>query len=79
MAHTQFLKNKDIPFSGSKGTILMREDKNHMEKFAMLEYVDSMCNIMNNDEGVKHSEPYSEIVFLGPDENTADKMDSSCN
>lgn len=57
----------------------MREEKNHMEKFAMLEYVDGMCNIMNQDKETTKVGDYSEIVFLGPDENTADKMDTSCH
>jgi hypothetical protein len=30
---------------------------------------------MNQDEGVTFKLPRSEILFLGPDENTADKMD----
>ena len=32
LAYTQKKKNKDIPESGSKGTILMAKNKNHMLK-----------------------------------------------
>jgi len=32
LAYTQKKKNKDIPESGSKGTILMGKGKNHMSK-----------------------------------------------
>jgi glutamate dehydrogenase len=34
LAYTQKLKNKDIPESGSKGTILMKRGKNHMAEHA---------------------------------------------
>lgn len=33
---------------------------------------------MNQDEGITYKLPGPEILFLGPDENTADKMDLAC-
>lgn len=33
---------------------------------------------MNRDEGITFKLPINEILFLGPDENTADKMDLAC-
>lgn len=55
----------------------MRPGMNSQEHTAMAQYVDAMVDIMNGDE-CTGSLDKPEIVFLGPDENTADKMDPSC-
>jgi len=34
---------------------------------------------MTNEEGVINKLKDDEILFLGPDENSADKMDIACN
>ena len=39
LAYTQKLKNKDIPESGSKGTILMKRGKNQMAEHAFKQCV----------------------------------------
>lgn len=39
------LKNKDIPESGSKGTILMREHKDYMTDQAFIQYIDSILSL----------------------------------
>jgi glutamate dehydrogenase len=41
-------------------------------------YIEGIANIMNRDEGITFKLPINEILFLGPDENTADKMDMAC-
>jgi len=33
---------------------------------------------MKKEEGVVYKLPADEILFCGPDENTADKMDTAC-
>jgi len=44
LAYTQKLKNKDIPESGAKGTILLKQNKNHMEKVCFDQYVDAISD-----------------------------------
>lgn len=77
LAHTQLLKNKDIPEGGSKGTILVgsgylnsfNEDKCRR---LFLQYVDGLLDvIVPGQDGVVDTLKQEEIIFLGPDENTA--------
>lgn len=80
LALTQQRKNKDIPEGGSKGTILMAKDQQHKGDVAFLKYIDSMLDLMLIDpkEVIDHyKEP--EILFCGPDENTANYMDSAAH
>lgn len=82
LAYTQHLKNKDIPESGSKGTILL--DTDYATKGAQLcfgdsfiKYIDSLLDIMMADQSKIFSHlKDDEILFFGPDENTADLMDA---
>ncbi|WFD21466.1 glutamate dehydrogenase [Malassezia equina] len=79
LARTQHLKNKDIPEGGAKGTILPNMDADPRKCFE--KYVDSIIDLLikGTTPGVK--EPIvdlvgnEEILFLGPDEGTADFMD----
>ncbi|KAI3634595.1 hypothetical protein MIR68_007506 [Amoeboaphelidium protococcarum] len=81
LASTQQRKNKDIPEGGSKGTILLDIDQQDKPKVAFEKYVDSMLDllIVGNSPGIKerivdlYEKP--EMLFLGPDEGTADFMD----
>jgi len=75
LAFTQKFKNKDLAESGSKGTILMNPGKNHMGHHSFMQYIDSMSDIILNTEGVTDLTKKRELIFLGPDENTADLMD----
>jgi glutamate dehydrogenase len=77
LAFTQKNKNKDIPESGSKGTILMKQGKNSKANLAFSQYVDSIMDICLEAPGVPKSSE-AEVIFLGPDENTAHLMDSAC-
>lgn len=78
LANTQQRKNKDIPEGGSKGVILL--DIQHQDKatIAFEKYIDSIMDLLlpPNSPGIKdpivdlHGK--EEILFMGPDENTAD-------
>lgn len=77
LAYTQLLKNKDIPEGGAKGTILV--SSRYLNRFnetdckrLFLQYVDGLLSvIIPNEKGVVDHLKQEEILFLGPDENTA--------
>ncbi|ORC88170.1 glutamate dehydrogenase [Trypanosoma theileri] len=77
LALTQLLKNKDIPEGGSKGTILV--SGRYLNKFdhdlcqrMFLQYVDGLLDvILPGESGIVDNLKQPEILFLGPDENTA--------
>ncbi|KAK1025134.1 NAD-dependent glutamate dehydrogenase, partial [Friedmanniomyces endolithicus] len=81
LANTQQRKNKDIPEGGSKGVILL--DIQHQDKVSVAfeKYIDSIMDLLlpPSSPGIKdpivdlHGK--EEILFLGPDENTADLVD----
>ncbi|KAF8247637.1 NAD-specific glutamate dehydrogenase (NAD-GDH) [Wilcoxina mikolae CBS 423.85] len=81
LANTQQRKNKDIPEGGSKGVILL--DAEHQDKptVAFQKYIDSILDLLlpPTSPGIKdpivdlHNQP--EILFMGPDENTANLVD----
>jgi glutamate dehydrogenase len=78
LANTQQRKNKDIPEGGSKGVVLL--DVGHQDKttVAFEKYIDSIMDLLlpPTSPGIKdpivdlHGK--EEILFMGPDENTAD-------
>ena len=80
LAHTQHLKNKDIPEGGSKGTILVSKRRlgtlDASDKLSFYrQYVDSINDvIVPGNEGVVDNLKEPELIFLGPDENTAGKF-----
>ncbi|KAL2833245.1 Glutamate/Leucine/Phenylalanine/Valine dehydrogenase-domain-containing protein [Aspergillus cavernicola] len=81
LASTQQRKNKDIPEGGAKGVILL--DVNHQDKarVAFEKYIDSILDLLlpPTSPGIKdpivdlHGK--DEILFMGPDENTAELVD----
>lgn len=81
LAHTQQFKNKDIPEGGSKGVILL--DAQHQDKgrLAFEKYIDSIMDLIlpSTSPGIEdpivdlYGKP--EVLFMGPDENTADLVD----
>ena len=81
LANTQQRKNKDIPEGGSKGVILL--DYRHQDKarVAFEKYIDSILDLLipPSSPGIKDPivdlHKQEEILFLGPDENTADLVD----
>jgi glutamate dehydrogenase len=46
LAHTQEKKNKDIPESGAKGTILLDADAQQRGRFAFEKYVDAILDLL---------------------------------
>lgn len=81
LANTQQRKNKDIPEGGSKGVVLL--DFKHQDKAhgAFEKYIDSILDLLlpPTSPGIKdpivdlHGK--EEILFMGPDENTAELVD----
>ncbi len=74
LAFTQQKKNKDIPEGGSKGTILLDLGYQDMGEKAFEKYVDGLLDVIQPDEKIIDYLGREEILFLGPDEGTADVM-----
>ncbi|KAF1354128.1 NAD-specific glutamate dehydrogenase [Lizonia empirigonia] len=81
LANTQQRKNKDIPEGGSKGVVLL--DFKHQDKAAgaFEKYIDSIIDLLLPPISPGIKDPIvdlhgkEEILFMGPDENTADLVD----
>ncbi|MCU0644640.1 MAG: NAD-glutamate dehydrogenase [bacterium] len=74
LAFTQQKKNKDIPEAGSKGTILLNLEYQDRGELAFEKYVDGLLDVILPDESIKDFLGKEEILFLGPDEGTAELM-----
>jgi len=80
LAATQQKKNKDIPEGGSKGTILLDIRQQDKPRVAFEKYIDALLDLLlpGKTPGIKEAlvDLYgrNEILFLGPDEGTADYM-----
>lgn len=85
LASTQQRKNKDIPEGGSKGVILLDPKQQDKGREAFEKYIDSILDLLlpAKTPGIKNPivDLYGkqEILFLGPDENTADLVDWATN
>lgn len=81
LASTQQRKNKDIPEGGSKGVILLDSSQQDKATEAFEKYIDSILDLLLPAEtpGIKNPivdlHGKQEILFMGPDENTADLVD----
>jgi glutamate dehydrogenase len=81
LASTQQRKNKDIPEGGSKGVILLDPKQQDKAQEAFEKYIDSILDLLLPAEtpGIKNPivdlHGKQEILFMGPDENTADLVD----
>jgi glutamate dehydrogenase len=81
LANTQQRKNKDIPEGGSKGVILLDPQQQDKGSVAFEKYIDSIMDLLlpPSSPGIKNPivDLYGkqEILFMGPDENTADLVD----
>ena len=81
LANTQQRKNKDIPEGGAKGVILL--DYAHQDKArgAFEKYIDSIMDLLIKPTSPGIKDPivdlhgHEEILFMGPDENTANLVD----
>lgn len=84
LAYTQTLKNKDIPEGGSKAAILIstRAASSTPSLTFFLQFIDSMLDLLiPNTEGVtahgkRGAQTKPEVLFFGPDENTAGEAPS---
>jgi glutamate dehydrogenase len=74
LASTQQKKNKDIPEGGSKGTILLFLGSQNEEEIAFKSYIDGIIDLIMPGEEVLDLYGKPEILFLGPDERTAELM-----
>jgi len=75
LSSTQQRKNKDIPEGGSKGTILLHPDYNNSGDIAFKKYVDSILDlVLLQDKRIFDYLKKPEILYLGPDENSAHLM-----
>jgi len=75
LASTQQHKNKDIPEGGSKGTILLRWGYQNRAEEAFKKYIDGLLDLMLPEEGIVDFYKKEIILFLGPDEGTAELME----
>jgi len=81
LASTQQRKNKDIPEGGSKGVILLDPKQQDKTREAFEKYIDSILDLLIPAESPGIKNPVvdlygkQEILFMGPDENTADLVD----
>ncbi len=75
LALTQQKKNKDIPEGGSKGTILLAWDFQDKGETAFKKYINGLLDLLLLDESIVDQYGEDVILFLGPDEGTADLME----
>ena len=75
LAYTQQKKNKDIPEGGSKGAILMRWNYQDKSETAFKKYANGLLDLMLPDEKILDYYNKEVILFLGPDEGTAELME----
>jgi glutamate dehydrogenase len=81
LANTQQRKNKDIPEGGSKGVILLDAQQQDKGSVAFQKYIDSIMDLLLKPDSPGIKDPIvdlygkDEILFMGPDENTADLVD----
>ncbi|GME79119.1 unnamed protein product [Ambrosiozyma monospora] len=79
LASTQQRKNKDIPEGGSKGVILLNPGAaQERPKECFTKYIDSLLDLLIKDPSKEkivdlYNKP--EMLYLGPDENTAGYVD----
>ena len=75
LAFTQQKKNKDIPEGGSKGTVLLRWDFQDKAETAFRKYINGLLDLMMPDRSMVDYFKEDALLFLGPDEGTAELMD----
>lgn len=80
LALTQNRKNKDIPEGGAKGIILTEgvSIPQAQAEACFKDYVESILDILLSQNNRMIAHWAQEILFLGPDEGSADLMDWAC-
>jgi glutamate dehydrogenase len=74
LALTQQKKNKDIPEGGAKGTILLNRGNQGDMIDAFRCYIDALLELIMPGDEIHDRLGRDEILFLGPDEHTAELM-----
>lgn len=74
LARTQQKKNKDIPEGGSKGTVLLHWGYQDQAERAFKKYIHGLLDLLLPSEEILDGYGQEVILFLGPDEGTADLM-----
>jgi len=75
LALTQQSKNKDLPEGGSKGTILLNWGFMDKSESSFKKYVDGLLDLVLPDPNIVDYYGQEVILFLGPDEGTAELME----
>ena len=75
LALTQQSKNKDLPEGGSKGTILLNWGNMDKSVPCFKKYIDGLLDLMLPDPDIVDYSGRQVILFLGPDEGTAELME----
>ncbi len=75
LADTQQKKNKDIPEGGSKGTVLLGWGYQDKADCAFKKYINGLLDLLVPDSSVLDYHGKEVLLFLGPDEGTADLME----
>ena len=75
LAYTQNKKNKDIPEFGSKGTILLNLTNQTNPFLAFQKYTSGLLDLLIHHGEIIDNYGREELLFLGPDEGTADYME----
>jgi len=78
LAFTQNKKNKDIPEFGSKGTVLLNPQHQHLPFYSFKCYVSALLDLLVGHPDILDKHQKTEVLFLGPDEGTADMMEWAC-
>ena len=80
LAATQDKKNKDIPEKGAKGVILPNfgKDDEAGREDAFRKYIDALLDLLLPSNASHIRNYQEEILFLGPDEGTAELMNWAC-
>ncbi len=75
LAFTQQKKNKDLAEGGSKGTILLNWGFMDKSESSFKKYVDGLLDLMLPEASMVDYYRKPVLLFLGPDEGTADLME----
>ncbi len=75
LADTQHRKNKDIPEGGSKGTVLLGWKYQDKAECAFKKYINGLLDLLVPDDNILDYHGSEIVLFLGPDEGTADLME----
>ena len=79
LAFTQQKKNKDLPEGGSKGAVLLSWGYNDQMTVAFKKYIEGLLDLMLPGDSIVDYYGQEVILFLGPDEWTAELMETAAD